>query len=99
MSSNLNLFGIVYGGVANGTINPSEFVDTFYCSVPVSHAKLIVDTMSFDSVYAGLETIEGFELCKLVFFNNNLKFGNLDVFSIIASEAVNGSVILYTTID
>lgn len=94
----LTLFGIVQNGMSSGTI--TGFVQTFYCSSPITDAKLLINNIKFDSIFVGPEIVGTFPLYKMVFFSNtiNLPLGSADNVTLIVKGAVDGSVVLYTTI-
>jgi len=97
MSVSLSLFSVIKNGMASGSV--SGYVGTFYASCPVSSAKLLVNNVPFDSIYTGPETVDGFDLYKLVFFANamNLPLCNAGSVVLLLVGAVDTAVVLYTT--
>ena len=94
----LCIFSIIKNNIASGPVN--GYVATFYASCPITSAKLLVADLSFDSIYSGPETVRGFDLYKIVFFENamNLPLSNAERVTLILTGSVDNSMVLYTTV-
>ena len=96
----LGVLGIVKNQTVTGT--PRGFVQSFYCSCPISNATLIIQNVPFVSKYVGPDVVGTFSMYKIVFFDNELSVSlgrlatNNNTITVHANGAVDGSVIFYS---
>lgn len=97
---NLRLFGIVKNKKCSYLIPSSQHIKSFYISVPLISASLIVnDNLVFTSKFIGLSDIDD-NLYKIIFFDENLTLplGKLNCpisISIDVGDEYKNAVILY----
>jgi hypothetical protein len=96
----MKVFGVFAGGVAKGITQ--GYVQHFYTTCPISNATLVIDALSFPSIYVGAEVIDGIDVYKVIFITNDIRLplGNTGKqCSVVAAGANDGAVVFYANSD